>query len=222
MIVSPTILQPTAEEIIGQLKRLAPYFHHFQIDIQDGQYTPNKTATLEELTDYCRINNIHYPGQSFNIDIMTTHTIKDLAALSALSNYLPVVSAFVHDSEIENYLLLQKKFTQIELGLSLNPDDSVKSLSHKYSLDNIPIIQIMTINSGPQGQSFIYECINKVDQLRQLNYRNKIYVDGGLNEKTIPLLHNLKNKPDVLYVGSYFKTATDIPKAISLLQPYLE
>lgn len=218
MIVAPTILEPTAEQVVKQIVKLSPYFDHFQVDVQDGRYTSNKTASLEELKNYCFTHKIDLQDKTFNIDIMTQDTERDVACVMQLSPFLNVISIFVHDSQVKAYPSLIRKYPAVALGLSLNPEDSVEALSQKYPLKTIPIMQIMTVHPGPQGQSFIPECINKIDQLRTLNYRNKIYVDGGLNDRTIPLISTRTEKPDVLCVGSYLTHNERLGPALDFLK----
>ena len=46
----------------------------------------------------------------------------------------------------------------------------------------------MTVNPGFGGQSFIEQCINKIEQLNQIKHENNltfdIEVDGGINDST--------------------------------------
>ncbi len=67
----------------------------------------------------------------------------------------------------------------------------------------------MSIHPGPQGSPFIPQTLNKIDQLRQKNYRKKILLDGAVNQKTLPQILNKKNKPDVLCIGSFLTKAED-------------
>jgi ribulose-phosphate 3-epimerase len=56
-------------------------------------------------------------------------------------------------------------------------------------LDKIDMLLVMTVNPGFGGQSFIQECLPKIQQAdawrreRKLNYR--LEVDGGINHQTV-------------------------------------
>ena len=56
-------------------------------------------------------------------------------------------------------------------------------------LDKIDLLLVMTVNPGFGGQSFIHECLPKIQQAdawrreKKLNYR--LEVDGGINNATV-------------------------------------
>jgi pentose-5-phosphate-3-epimerase len=77
----------------------------------------------------------------------------------------------------------------------------------------------MSVNPGRQGQPFLLETLKKIEQLRLLGYRNKIFLDGGINEKTIPEILAQKFLPDVLCPGSFLTKADekDLSKRVDYL-----
>ena len=60
-----------------------------------------------------------------------------------------------------------------------------------------------------EGKPFILEALNKIEQLRQLNYRKKIFLDGAVNDKTLPYINSLKYKPDYICPGSFLAKCSD-------------
>lgn len=78
------------------------------------------------------------------------------------------------------------------------------------------MVLLMSVNPGFGGQSFIQNTLKKTVQLRQLidGAVNKplIEIDGGVNERTAPLLKEAG--ADVLVAGSYVFSAPDPHKAI--------
>jgi len=73
-----------------------------------------------------------------------------------------------------------------KVGLAVNPPNPI-SLVQPF-LDKIDLLLVMTVNPGFGGQSFIHECLPKVQQAeawrreRKLTYR--LEVDGGINNQT--------------------------------------
>jgi pentose-5-phosphate-3-epimerase len=67
----------------------------------------------------------------------------------------------------------------------------------------------MTVYAGAQGQSLVNSSLNKVDQLRDIDYRNEIYIDGAVNKQTLPVILTRKNLPDFACVGSYLTKSGD-------------
>ena len=73
-----------------------------------------------------------------------------------------------------------------KVGLAVNPPTAINSV--EPFLDQIDLLLVMTVNPGFGGQSFIHECLPKIQQAeawrreRKLSYR--ISVDGGINFQT--------------------------------------
>ena len=67
----------------------------------------------------------------------------------------------------------------------------------------------MTVKPGLQGQSFIEDSLNKIDQLKLLNYKDTILLDGGINNATIEIVKRHQVLPDSVCVGSYLTKTKD-------------
>jgi ribulose-phosphate 3-epimerase len=74
-----------------------------------------------------------------------------------------------------------------KVGLAINPPTSIAAV--QPYLDKIDLLLVMTVNPGFGGQSFIHECLPKIQQAdawrreKKLNYR--LEVDGGINNATV-------------------------------------
>ena len=83
-------------------------------------------------------------------------------------------------------LLWKVKSLGIKAALAVNPPTSIAEV--QPYLDKIDMLLVMTVNPGFGGQSFIHECLPKIQQAdawrreRKLNYR--LEVDGGINNQT--------------------------------------
>jgi ribulose-phosphate 3-epimerase len=83
-------------------------------------------------------------------------------------------------------LLWKIKSLGKKVGLAVNPPTAITEV--QPYLDKIDLLLVMTVNPGFGGQSFIHECLPKIQQAeawrreRKLNYR--IEVDGGINNQT--------------------------------------
>ncbi|MEM8722533.1 MAG: ribulose-phosphate 3-epimerase [Cyanobacteria bacterium P01_G01_bin.39] len=77
----------------------------------------------------------------------------------------------------------------VEVGVTINPGTSIEAIDEV--LDLVDLVQIMTVNPGFGGQTFIYSQLDKIRRLKErLQQRGKnipIAVDGGINPKTAPL-----------------------------------
>lgn len=78
-----------------------------------------------------------------------------------------------------------------ELGakaaVAVNPATPISAFTHV--LDLVDLVLVMTVNPGFGGQSFIHECLPKIQQAsewrREKNLRYRVEVDGGINNETI-------------------------------------
>lgn len=50
----PSILEKDCSQLFYQINRLSPYFQRFQVDIADGIYVDNKTASLDNFIKYLK------------------------------------------------------------------------------------------------------------------------------------------------------------------------
>ncbi len=223
MQVVPSILEKTPQDWLIQLRRLLPYFRHFQIDIEDGKFVSTTTVQVSQLLSYLSTNKLVLPESCiFDFDLMTKDIDQHLQSVAEISKYIPVQNIFLHPPSPQEFVNFQNKFPHFSFGISLNPEDSVEMLKKNYDLKNLPIIQIMSIHPGPQGQTFLPDMLKKVEQLRERDYRNKIYLDGGLNERTIPVVLGKKYTPDYLCVGSFLTKTEDVKQRVLFLESLLQ
>jgi len=219
MIVFPSILEKTPEALWSQVEKLSRYYSHFQIDIADGIFVPNKTLQIDEILQSIQSSNHPIVRQStFEFHLMVKDYHKEIEKLQKLRNYLSIETILIHSSLSPKYSILNTKYSQFSFGLVLNPEDSVQTIKTKYNLQEIPLIQIMSVNPGAQGNPFIPESLKKIEQFRMANYRNKISLDGAVNDITIPLIISQKYLPDVLCPGSYLTKAENLEERVTYLQ----
>jgi ribulose-phosphate 3-epimerase len=93
-------------------------------------------------------------------------------------------------------------------------------------LDEIDMVLLMTVNPGFAGQDFNYSVISKIQELKKIierrGLRTDIEVDGGINEKTIPLV--VRAGANVLVGGStsIFSGKKDIVTSVKLFRDEAE
>lgn len=83
-------------------------------------------------------------------------------------------------------LLWKIRSLGLKVGLAVNPPTNI-NLVLPY-LNKIDLLLVMTVNPGFGGQSFISECVPKVQVAaawrKQHDYKWRIEVDGGINNET--------------------------------------
>jgi len=90
----------------------------------------------------------------------------------------------------------------LKVGISLNPITPVSFLEN--IINELDVVLIMTVDAGLVGQSFIYNSLRKIEQVRKMidsrHLKVEIEVDGCINYKTIPKV--VKAGADILVLGT--------------------
>jgi ribulose-phosphate 3-epimerase len=213
MNIIPAILTHTQDDFTSQIRALLPYYSRFQVDIADGKFVPNTTLQLDEiqkaLKDLLDVSTIE-----LDFHLMVKDYEAEIFRIKDITNIIKVNTVFIHAAVITPQSLQQLLDTQSDfhIGLVLNPEDSISQIAHIYRLHTLPAIQIMTIHPGFQGQQFIPETLKKIQELRDLGFDNSIYIDGGVNEHSLPIITSSEYKPDYLCIGSYLTHHLDLLK----------
>ena len=218
MQICPSMPLPTMEALATNINKLSPFYKYFQIDICDGIYVNNRTVQIEDIIKgYKQINN--YQSSVFDFHLMVKDYETDIKKLEKLRNSITIKNVFIHFDLLPNYELLTTNYS-LSIGLTLNPQDQVGDLVSRYDLKSIPTIQIMSFVPGVQGNPFIPNTLNKIEQLRVLGYKSKIFLDGAVNDKTLPYINKQKFKPDVVCPGSFLTKAKDLEENVQYLKEF--
>lgn len=208
MRVCPSILEYKTEDYLATIKKLVPYYKYFQLDFADGIYVDNKTASLDNFIKLISNHLSLVTDFVFDFHLMVKNYEEDIKKLEGIKNLIIINNILIHYDLLPKSSLapLKSGFT---IGLVLNPQDQVSDLATHYKLQDIPCIQIMSVVPGAQGKPFVPETLNKIEQLRALGYRSKIFLDGAVNDKTLPIINSKKYLPDVICPGSFLAKSPD-------------
>ena len=181
------------------------------VDLMDGMFVPKRNfyieETLEDLKDTKKPLDIHlmvYEPEKY---------IKDLSTLQ------PEYITFHLESktDIKETIKLIKSYG-IKVGISIKPNTDISYLEPYYN--DIDLILIMSVEPGAGGQRFIFDMLEKVEDLNDLKY-NKGYkfmisVDGGLNEYTAIKCRD--SGANIIVSGSYVCRHENYNERINLLR----
>ena len=210
-IVSPSLLSADflhLQEEVEMINRSDADWLH--LDIMDGVFVPNISfgfPVMEAVSKACK--------KPLDVHFMITQPeryIEQTARLGAmLMNVHQEACTHLH-STIQSI-----HATGMKAAVTLNPSTPVNTLED--IIQDVDMVQLMSVNPGFGGQKFIENTISKVKKLRQLIQESGshalIEVDGGVQEETAPRL--VKAGADVLVSGSYvFKSADPIATIQSL------
>ena len=166
-----------------------------QVDVMDGRFVPEITfgaGVVETLRAVVKL--------PLDVHLMIVEPHLHIARfVRAGANRI-----FVHQETCPHlHRVLQSiRERNVEAGVTINPGTPLGVLEEV--LDITDIIQIMTVNPGWGGQTFIESQLDKIERLKgMLDKRHlniPIAVDGGVNTTTIPLI--VKAGATVLVAGS--------------------
>ncbi len=160
------------------------------VDLMDGIYVNDNNLDINEVIN--DLKDLHKP---LDIHLMVK---KPSLYLDDLLLLRPTRISFHLDIDDDiNYLIDYIKDYNIEVGITINPDQNIH-LIDKY-IDLIDYVLIMGVKPGLGGQEFITDVINSIKYLQDKDVL--IGIDGGINDTTIEYLKDLR--VDNIISGSF-------------------
>jgi len=168
---------------------------YIHLDVMDGKFVNNQTLEYNKLKYYFENNK-----KPLDIHLM----VKDVKLYTDLYSLLNPEFITFHleignTLELINYL----KEKGIKVGLSIKPDTKVTELIPYINL--IDMVLIMSVEPGKGGQEFNSSVLSKIQEIRNLNKKITISIDGGINKDNIHLINT-----DMVVVGSYVTNGDSI------------
>lgn len=168
------------------------------VDLMDGLYVSEKNFEIKELAKL--FSGIPKP---LDIHLMTDKPSKYFSELLGLNPSC----IYIHPKTEENPELVFDYLSKynIEPGLVINPDESVEEYEKYFA--KVKRVLLMSVVPGAGGQAFLESTPERLEKLKQFKekYGFLIYVDGGINDKTIKLVRDA----DGVVSGSYVCSSED-------------
>lgn len=194
------------EDTIKMINDTSALYIH--TDIMDGKYVSDNTFDKKKVK--CLSKN----EKKCDVHLMVENPEKYLKFFK--SDVFELI--YFHPKTVKNINKFLIKINNKKKGIVINPDDNIFDFIELY--DKIDYILVMSVVPGKGGQEFIEKTIDKIDEInclkKEKNYKFKIAIDGGVNNKTINFL---KNK-DIDYVvsGSFICKSDNFEKKIKELK----
>ena len=168
--IFPSVMAKNQKELDHMLKNLHGVAKVLHLDVADGKFVPNtslwfnfKLSKQFKYMAHLMVKNpeiwIKKHGKKVEFCIVQAETV-DLADHVARTR-------------------LQKK----KVAFALNPE--TKAAKIKSYLKGIDYVLILTVHPGFYGAKYLRSPLGKIREIKKINPKVKIIVDGGMNPKTV-------------------------------------
>ena len=211
--VSPSIIAVDYknEEILNQalvdIEKAGANFVH--LDVMDGKFVQNKTF------DYNFVDRIRSKtNMLLDVHLMVKEPDGEVDKYAKAGADIITV----HYEACKDIVATLKKIKSrnVLAGIALNPETPVLKIKDIIESKLVDVILVMSVNPGACGQPFIPKTAEKISEIRELNKKVFIEVDGGINLSNASFLRKLG--ANILVSGSFIFKSKDMKKTISALK----
>lgn len=218
--IYPAILSDSLETVTQQLAivRELDSIQTVQIDVIDGYFTDNVTVFPEDLTE------VDFQPFELDFHFMVNEPVDFILQTAALPTRLPVraMIAQVERMSSQAEYISEVKRQDWKTGLSIDLHTPLEAIE-KESWAELDVVQIMGIEAGEQGQSFVPLVLDKIRATREYltthNLDVELLVDGGIKLTNAQAI--IEAGATGLTVGSLFWQAQNPQQIAEELQRFV-
>jgi ribulose-phosphate 3-epimerase len=201
--IVPAIIAKNQSELNEKLLKVKNYVDLVQLDVMDNNFVPNTSLFFD------------FSIPELKCQFETHLMIQDpLDWIEKYGGKVDTILVHYESCNNPNIIIEQVKTADKKIGFVLNPETPISKITG--FLNDIDQVLIMTVNPGFYGSPFLPEMLGKISELRKLQPRLNIEVDGGITDKTISLVDEAG--ANIFVSGSYIVKSEKVEEAINTLK----
>lgn len=203
-MIIPAILEKTPQGFAEKIAKIQTLkgVKTIQVDFCDGVFVENQTLAIQEFAEIGHLNKKYTWEAHLMIDHPTNFEHYKEAGFNTIIIHYESFGAEHHLEESQNEIVR----LGMKVGIAINPETNPSVL--RYYTDNVTQFTVMSVHPGKQGNPFIPETFERIQELRKLAPNATIEVDGGVNAHNAAAL--IHSGADYLAVGSALFETEDI------------
>ena len=174
--IIPSILVPDEATFIAWSQSVEQILPMIQLDIADGKFVPNDTWADPDVVS----ERLHIDCE---LHLMVEDPLEEIRIWEEVPQVKRVLVHYESDPDNIADILSQVQSYGWEVGLVLNPETSIDVVDDL--IEDIDALMFMGVVPGKQGQRFIPETIERIQEARKRYPNLFIELDGAVNEETL-------------------------------------
>ena len=211
--IAPSILAADFSQLGEDIQKSAESgadLIHF--DIMDGHFVPNLTMGVDLVKAVRR-----YTDLPFDVHLMVTHPQDYIESFVDVGANLITIHAEIVTAPID-VVIGKIKSLNVLVGLATRPQTPI-SVIDPY-LPDLDLVLPMSVEPGFGGQKFMLDTLEKISyidkRIKEIGKSIDLEVDGGINEKTAPLV--IERGATILVAGTAIFKQSNYADAMSQLR----
>ena len=212
--IAPSVLSADFSKLgaeVGDIESCGADYIHF--DIMDGVFVPNISFGIPVLRSLRSITDM-----TLDVHLMIDRPIRYIKSFCDAGADIVTVHAEADTQKNIEAAIEMIKSCGRKAGLSVKPATPAEAVLP--FIDKLDLILVMTVEPGFGGQSFMYDMLPKITEIRKMTESRglscEIEVDGGIN--TVTARSAAEVGADVLVSGSFIFNSKDRRKTITALR----